>query len=106
MKYFYNDNGLSYGVKETYGDDGLVKKWEKVNFKNYEIWDMVDSLEEKEIPHGKDKKSHKVNFFGDSRIRGDAAPFIRFIAVQTDSFSYSIYKTEEDRDTYYNKFYN
>lgn len=106
MKHFFNDKGYCYGVKEIYGDDGLVKKWEKVNFKNYELWDIVDGLVEKEIPHGKDRKSRVVDFYGDPRVTDDAAPFIRFIAIQTAKFSYSIYKTEEERDRYYNEFYN
>lgn len=106
MKHFFDENGYSYGVKETYGNDGLVKKWEKVNFKNYELWDMVDGLVEKEIPHGKDKKSHLVTFTGDSRIREGAAPFVSFISIKTTEFSYCIYKTEEERDRYYNKFNN
>jgi hypothetical protein len=106
MKHFYDENGYSYGVKETYGSDGLVKKWEKVNFINYELWDMVDGLVEKEIPHGEDRKRQLLNFHGDSRITEGAAPFVRFIGIQTTEFSYSIYKTEKERDDYYNRFNN
>lgn len=106
MKHFFNEDGYSYGVKETYGTDGLVKKWEKVNFINYDLWDMVDALVEKEIHEGKERKSPLVDFGGDPRITEGAAPFVRFIAIQTKEFSYSIYKTEKERDDYYNKFNN
>ena len=102
MRHFLNDNGLSYGVKEILRDQ-LPIKYKKVNFRNDVLMDMIDTLVANEVKPGEHRK-HLVTWNGDPSMDDGVSPYIRSICVSTREFNYWIFKTEEERDHYYNKF--
>lgn len=78
-------------------------KYEKVDFRNYVLMDIVDTLIANEVKPGEGKK-HLVTWHGDPSMDVGAAPYVRFMTIATKEFNYWIYKTQEERDAYYNKF--